>query len=92
MRPVVASGVTAIEPKLRDHADCDNAVGIVEFWGKQGGVFFFFARRMIAAGQEDTTEIVGTEGKIGVHVSPRMGLVDLHEEGGVWRELAADVF
>ncbi|KAK6697631.1 hypothetical protein SNK04_013883 [Fusarium graminearum] len=61
VRSVHAVGITAVEPDLRQYNDRDNAVGIVEFY--DGRIAYLYASRMMAAGQEDTTEIIGTEGK-----------------------------
>lgn len=42
---------------------------------------------MMAAGQEDTTEIFGTEGKVTVNMQPQLNLVQMHEPMGVRREV-----
>ncbi|KAL8789181.1 MAG: hypothetical protein Q9213_001288 [Squamulea squamosa] len=84
VKSVVASGITAIQPDLRQWGNSDNAVGIVEFY--EGKIAYFFASRMMAAGQEDSTEIIGTEGKVTVNMQPRLDLVDIYEKGGVRRE------
>ncbi|KAG8531317.1 uncharacterized protein KY384_002946 [Bacidia gigantensis] len=57
--------------------DADNAVGIVEFWDHR--IAYFYASRMMAAGQEDTTEIIGTHGKLTVNANPASNLVSIHE-------------
>ncbi|KAJ5501262.1 Oxidoreductase N-terminal [Penicillium expansum] len=62
VKSVSAVGITAVEPDLRKHNDRDNAVGLVEFY--DGRIAYFYASRMMAAGQEDTTEIIGTKGKL----------------------------
>ncbi|KAL8830238.1 MAG: hypothetical protein Q9170_005821 [Blastenia crenularia] len=90
VKSVVASGITAVQPGLREHGDRDNAVGIVEFWS--GQVAYFFASRMMAAGQEDSTEIIGTEGKVTVNLAPRMDHVEIHESGGVRREVPQNYY
>ncbi|KAL8648910.1 MAG: hypothetical protein Q9226_005795 [Calogaya cf. arnoldii] len=87
---VVASGVTAVQPGLRTWGDRDNAVGIVEF--HEGKIAYFFASRMMAAGQEDSTEIIGTEGKLSVNMQPKLNLVDIYEKGGVRREFPATYY
>ncbi|KAK9312206.1 hypothetical protein V1524DRAFT_479439 [Lipomyces starkeyi] len=51
VKSIYAAGVTAIEPGLRQHNDCDNAVGIVEFYS--GQIAYFYVTRMMAVGQED---------------------------------------
>lgn len=85
VKSVVSSGITAVQPDLRQHNDCDNAVGIVEFYG--GRIAYLYASRMMAAGQEDSTEIIGTEGKLTVNMQPRTNLVDIYEASGIRREV-----
>ena len=87
-KSVTAVGVCAVQPDLRKHNDVDNGVGIVEFWG--GKIAYFYSSRMMAAGQHDMTEIVGTEGKVVVNGNPVGTLVEMHEAGGVRREIPPD--
>lgn len=47
---------------------------------------------MMAAGQEDTTEIFGTEGKIAVNTQPQLNLVNLYESTGIRREIPPDYY
>lgn len=47
---------------------------------------------MMAAGQEDTTEIFGTAGKIAVNTQPQLNLVNLFEPNGIRREIPADYY
>lgn len=90
VKSVVASGITAVEPGLQEWGDADNAVGIVEFWG--GRIAYFYASRMMAAGQEDTTEIIGTKGKLTVNANPQLNLVEHHGAEGVRREVAGTYY
>ncbi|KAL8887481.1 MAG: hypothetical protein Q9215_004956 [Flavoplaca cf. flavocitrina] len=90
VKSVVASGITAVQPGLRKWEDRDNAVGIVEFY--EGKIAYFYASRMMAAGQEDSTEIIGTEGKLTVNMQPKVNLVDMYEKGGVRREFPATYY
>ena len=90
VKSVYAAGITAVSPDLRKHNDRDNAVGIVEFWG--GKIAYFFTSRMMAAGQEDTTEIIGTEGKLTVNCQPATNLVQIHESNGIRREIPQNYF
>ncbi|KAJ5599597.1 hypothetical protein N7450_000664 [Penicillium hetheringtonii] len=85
IKSVSAVGITAVEPDLRKHNDRDNAVGLVEF--HDGKIAYFYASRMMAAGQEDTTEIIGTKGKLAVNTQPAMNHVNLFDETGVRREI-----
>ena len=85
VKSVAAIGITAVQPDLRKHNDRDNAVGIVEFYG--GKIAYFYCSRMMAAGQEDSTEIIGTEGKLTVNMQPQMNLVNIYEPTGIRREV-----
>ncbi|KAH7175851.1 hypothetical protein EDB81DRAFT_674295 [Dactylonectria macrodidyma] len=90
VKSVVATGITAVQPELRKHKDVDNGVGIVEFWG--GKVAYFYSSRMMAAGQHDMTEIIGTEGKLAINANPTGSLVEMHEATGVRREIPHDYY
>ncbi|KAJ5347147.1 hypothetical protein MYU51_019797 [Penicillium brevicompactum] len=85
VKSVSAVGITAVEPDLRKHNDRDNAVGLVEFY--DGRMAFFYASRMMAAGQEDVTEIIGTKGKLAVNTQPAMNHVNIYDETGIRREI-----
>lgn len=47
---------------------------------------------MMAAGQEDSTEIFGTSGKIAINTQPQLNLVNLYEATGIRREIPADYY
>jgi myo-inositol 2-dehydrogenase/D-chiro-inositol 1-dehydrogenase len=47
---------------------------------------------MMAAGQEDCTEIFGTDGKIAINTQPQLNLVNLYESTGIRREIPADYY
>ncbi|KAE8365897.1 hypothetical protein BDV27DRAFT_98365 [Aspergillus caelatus] len=85
VKSVSAVGITAVEPDLRKHNDRDNAVGLVEF--HNGKIAYFYASRMMAAGQEDTTEIIGTQGKLAVNTQPALNLVNIYDSTGIRREI-----
>lgn len=85
VKSVSAVGITAVEPDLRKHNDRDNAVGLVEFYN--GKMAYFYASRMMAAGQEDSTEIIGTRGKVSVNTQPQINLVNTFDGSGVHREI-----
>ncbi|ETN45969.1 uncharacterized protein HMPREF1541_00151 [Cyphellophora europaea CBS 101466] len=85
VKSVSAVGITAVSPELRKYNDRDNAVGIVEFYG--GKIAYLFCSRMMAAGQEDSTEIIGTEGKLAVNTQPQSNLVNIYEASGIRREI-----
>ena len=85
VKSVTAVGITAVQPGLKKWRDVDNGVGIVEFWG--GKIAYFYGSRMMAAGQHDMTEIIGTDGKLVVNGTPQTNLVEMHEPSGVRREI-----
>jgi len=83
-----ATGICAVHPELKELGDADNAVGVVEFWG--GKMAYFYASRMMAHGQEDSTEIIGTDGKVRVNMNPSKDLVEFCEKDGVRRNVPTD--
>jgi myo-inositol 2-dehydrogenase/D-chiro-inositol 1-dehydrogenase len=85
VKSVSAVGITAVEPALKEHNDCDNAVGLIEF--TDGRIVHLYCSRMMAAGQEDSTEIIGTEGKLSVNLVPTSNLVRIYQPGGIRHEL-----
>lgn len=85
VKSVYAVGITALGPELEKYGDVDNGVGIVEFWG--GKVAYFYSSRMMAAGQHDMTEVIGTKGKITVNANPLTNLVEMSESSGIRREI-----
>ncbi|EFX00573.1 rossmann fold protein [Grosmannia clavigera kw1407] len=90
IKSVSAVGITAVQPELAKHGDVDNGVGVVEFWG--GRIAYFYSSRMMASGQHDMTEIIGTEGKITINQNPINTLVDLWEASGIRREIPPDYY
>ncbi|KAJ5176529.1 uncharacterized protein N7482_002406 [Penicillium canariense] len=90
VKSVAAVGITAVQPDLRKHNDRDNALGIIEFYG--GKIAQLYCSRMMAAGQEDCTEIFGTNGKIAINTQPLLNLVNLYESTGIRREIPADYY
>lgn len=85
VKSVSAYGVTAVQPDLRKYNDFDNAVGIVEFYG--GRIANYYCSRMMAHGQEDVTEIIGTEGKLSVNAYPQQNQVQMYTGAGITREI-----
>ncbi|KAF7553707.1 hypothetical protein G7Z17_g3449 [Cylindrodendrum hubeiense] len=90
VKSVVAMGICAVEPDLRKHKDVDNGIGVIEFWGDK--VAYLYSSRMMAAGQHDVTEIIGTKGKIAVNANPHQNLVEIHEPTGVRREIPPNYY
>lgn len=89
-KSVSAYGITAVQPGLKKYNDYDNAVGIVEFWG--GQIANYFCSRMMAHGQEDVTEIIGTEGKLSVNTNPQKNFVNYYGPKGITREVPAHYY
>ena len=90
VKSVSAVGITAVSPELRKYNDRDNAVGIVEFYG--GRIAQLFCSRMMAAGQEDSTEITGTEGKLSVNTNPTANHVNISDLSGIRHEIPPDYY
>lgn len=87
-KSISAYGVVATQPGLKQYNDYDNAVGIVEFW--DGRIAYYYASRMMPHGQEDVTEIIGTEGKLTVNLNPQKNLVNYYHAKGITREVPHD--
>ncbi|PVI05860.1 NAD(P)-binding protein [Periconia macrospinosa] len=85
VKSVTAVGVTALEPDLAKYGDVDNGVGIVEFYG--GQIAYYYSSRMNPPGQHDSTEIIGTKGKLSVNANPTTGLLESHISTGIHREI-----
>lgn len=90
VKSVVASGITSLHPELREYNDCDNAVGIIEFYDNR--IAYLYCSRMMAAGQEDTTEVIGTKGKLVVNGNAQRNLVSIFDSAGARRELPAHYY
>ncbi|GAP92512.1 putative oxidoreductase [Rosellinia necatrix] len=90
VKSISAAGVVAVAPGLKQYEDFDNAVGIVEFYG--GRVAYYYCSRMMAHGQEDTTEFIGTEGKITVNGNPQSNFVNTYTDKGIIREVPAHYY
>ncbi|KAK3196414.1 hypothetical protein K4F52_000296 [Lecanicillium sp. MT-2017a] len=89
-KSITAYGIRAVQPALAKHNDFDNAVGVVEFWG--GKIAHYYCSRMMAHGQEDTTEVIGTEGKVSINTNPQSNLVNLYHSGGITREVPPNYY
>lgn len=89
-KSISAHGITAVHPELRESNDRDNAVGVVEFWG--GQLAYYYSSRMMAHGQEDVTEVIGTGGKVTVNLNPQRNLVNYYHDGGITRDVPANYY
>ncbi|KAI9666956.1 MAG: hypothetical protein M1831_001461 [Alyxoria varia] len=85
VKSIHAIGITAIQPGLKKHNDVDNALGLIEL--HDGRIATVYSSRMNAPGQHDTTEIIGTAGKISVNANPATNLLEVHEGDGIRREI-----
>jgi myo-inositol 2-dehydrogenase / D-chiro-inositol 1-dehydrogenase len=90
IKSVTAVGTTAVSPELRKYNDRDNAVGIIEF--HNGKIAQLFCSRMMAAGQEDCTEITGPKGKLAVNCNPASNMLSIHDSTGIRREVPAHYY
>lgn len=89
-KSISAHGITAVQPDLQKYNDYDNAVGIVEF--HNGKIAYYYCSRMMAHGQEDTTEIIGTEGKLSVNINPSTNHLKYYHSGGITNEVPAHYY
>ena len=90
VKSVIAFGFTAVEPDLAKHGDVDNGVGVVEFY--DGQIAYFYSSRMNPPGQHDTTEIIGTKGKLSVNANPTTGLLESHLSTGIHRDIPQNYY
>ncbi|KAJ5726127.1 uncharacterized protein N7483_007484 [Penicillium malachiteum] len=84
VKSLQAVGVTAVHPGLRDSGDRDNALATVEFEG--GKIAALYCSRMMAAGQEDTTELICERGSVRINMQPRKNHVEFHDSQGSRRQ------
>ncbi|KAL5118946.1 hypothetical protein ACEQ8H_003075 [Pleosporales sp. CAS-2024a] len=90
VKRVVAFGVTAVEPGLATHGDVDNGVAVVEFYA--GQIAYFYSSRMNPPGQHDSTDIIGTKGKLCVNANPATGLLESHRSTGIHRDIPQNYY
>lgn len=85
IKSVQAVGVVAVQPSVSATGDCDNVIATVELSG--GRIASLFCSRMMAAGQEDTTEIICHKGSLRVNMQGSKDRVEVHDSLGARREL-----
>jgi myo-inositol 2-dehydrogenase/D-chiro-inositol 1-dehydrogenase len=85
LKSIQAVGVTAVHPELNAMNDRDNAVATLEFDG--GKIASLYCSRMMAAGQEDATEVICERGSFRVNMEGRKDHVEIHDSHGARREL-----
>ncbi|KAL4950631.1 NAD(P)-binding protein [Aspergillus filifer] len=83
LKSLQAVGVKAIHKTLEK--DVDNAIATLEFEGDR--IAALYCTRMMAAGQEDTTEIICERGSIRVNMLGRKNNVEIHDSHGARRDL-----
>ncbi|KAL2811449.1 hypothetical protein BJX63DRAFT_433452 [Aspergillus granulosus] len=79
-----ATGLIAHHHEMAEFNDVDNAVGVVEFWG--GKTAYYYHSRTTMHGYDNCTEIVGSEGKIGINLVPVVNEVTVSGKGGIVQE------
>lgn len=85
LKSLQAVGVTAVHPELTEMNDRDNGLATLEFDG--GKVVSLYCSRMMAAGQEDTTEIICDRGSIRVNLEGKKDHVQIHDSTGSRHDL-----
>jgi predicted dehydrogenase len=66
IKSLQAVGVAAVHPGLEANKDRDKTLAIIELYG--GRIATLYCSRMMAAGQEDTTEIICQRGSLRVNM------------------------
>lgn len=85
LKSVQAVGVTAVHPELNAMNERDNALTTIELDG--GKVASLYCSRIMAAGQEDATEIICERGSFRVNLEGRKDHIEIHDSHGARREL-----
>lgn len=86
-KKIWATGVVAKYHEMKEFNDADNAVGVVEFWGRR--IAHFYHSRTGSSGYDNTTDIFGTEGKITINGNARRNRVEITGAHGVRNETHA---
>uniref|UniRef100_A0A060T6B0 ARAD1B17776p n=1 Tax=Blastobotrys adeninivorans TaxID=409370 RepID=A0A060T6B0_BLAAD len=87
---MTAIGSAALHPELQKYNDSDNMLAIIKF--HDGRMANLYACRMMMHGQEDTTEIIGTNGKLNVNKQANANLVTLSDAHGIRHEAPKDFY
>lgn len=90
IKSLQAIGVAAVHAGLEAINDRDNAIATIELYG--GRIATLYCSRMMAAGQEDTTEIICQKGAVRVNMLGRKSHVEVHDSLGAIRELPRHSF
>ncbi|KAL4927541.1 uncharacterized protein BDV17DRAFT_299160 [Aspergillus undulatus] len=79
-----ATGLVAYQEEMKEFGDVDNAVGVVEF--QDSRIAYYYHSRTTMHGYDNCTEIVGSEGKIGINLVPTLNKVRVSGVGGIVQE------
>ncbi len=79
-----ATGLIAHHHEMKEFGDADNAVGVVKFW--DGRIAYYYHSRTTQHGYDNCTEIVRSEGKIGINLLPTVNKVQVSGVNGIVRE------
>ncbi|CAG9953176.1 unnamed protein product [Clonostachys rosea f. rosea IK726] len=85
IKSIQAVGVAACHPSLMDCDDRDNAIGLIEFYDNR--IAQLYCTNMMAAVQEDTTEIICERGSVRINMHGQKNFVEVHDSHGARRKL-----
>ncbi|KAK7222870.1 hypothetical protein V2G26_010873 [Clonostachys chloroleuca] len=85
IKSIQAVGVAACHPSLMECGDRDNAIGLIEFYDNR--IAQLYCTRMMAAGQEDTTEIICERDSMRINMYGQKNFVEVHDSHGARRKL-----
>lgn len=92
-----ATGLISHHHEMTEFNDVDNSVGVVEFW--DGRIAHYYHSRTTSHGYDNCTEIVGTDGKIGINLIPTLNKVQVSGQNGIvcqafpsWMDQYQDAF
>ncbi|KAJ4250905.1 hypothetical protein NW762_011555 [Fusarium torreyae] len=85
IKSLQAVGTNAMHLGLSASNDRDNAIATIELHG--GKIANLYCSRIMAAGQEDTTEIICQKGSLRINMQGRKNHLEVHDAQGSRREL-----
>ncbi|KAK7203253.1 hypothetical protein BZA70DRAFT_283226 [Myxozyma melibiosi] len=90
IKSISSSATCVVVPELKDAGVKDNTIAIIEFYDERFACLFISS--MLPAGQEDTCEIMGPEGKLTINVEPQANFVRIHDSTGIRKEVPPTYF
>ena len=78
---IVSSDTTAVQRGLPNHNDHEHCC--TDSWIVWRPDFILYASPIMAAGQDDATQIIGTEGKFQVNAQPVKNLLTIYKSTGI---------